>query len=475
LQDRPPAGQSRFSAWRARPELVVATIGLVAGLAFAFLTPPLAGYDEAIHFLRANQISHGGLIATHRGHLLGGWVPSGLRAELARLLTRGLLAHGDHTGFLGHLGDRPPGGPRVFLDFPSGAVYSPVPYAPAALLMAIGRAFGASTLVLVYLGRLGCLLATIGLLFLAVRRMPTGRWMLAVVALLPVTVFQAAMLSADGVTIALTLLVLAFALGLAATPHGAVTRGRLVETVIATIALGFAKPPYILFALALAIPWRRHRGRVGRTLAAAVVAGFLATASWGAYASRVYVAPRLPSGFAPFGIGRFTAFTHVDPRTQERFVLHHPWFFARAIGRTISSFGPDLAREALTQVPLWRLPVLAIVVAVVIVIASRFVADAQPDTILGWRSRALLTAIGAATFFALMVLAYVGWNAVRSPRIEAFQGRYLLPLVPLVLIALPSRKAPASDSWRARVTLTVAAASALLLAFVWFGLRSHFY
>jgi uncharacterized membrane protein len=477
LQDRPSAGQSRLAAWRTRPELFVATIGLVAGLGFAFLTPPLAGYDEAIHFLRADQVSHGGLIATHRGHRLGGSVPSGLRADLARLLTDGLLARRDHTAFLHHLGDRPPGGPKVFLDFPSSGVYSPVPYAPAAFFMTIGRTLGVSTLVLVYLGRLGCLLATLGLLCLAVRRMPTGRWMLAMVALLPVTVFQAAMLSADGITIALALLVLALALDLAATRPGAVTRGRLVETAIATIALGYAKPPYILFASALLIPSRRHRGRVGSTLAAAVGAGFVATASWGAYASRVYVAPRLPAGFAAFGIGRFTPFTHVDPRRQERFVVHHPWLFVRAIGRTLSSFGPDLAREALTQVPLWRLPLLAVIAAAVIVSATSFASDPPPVRFLGWRSRALLSAIGAATFLALMLLAYVGWNAVGSPRIEAVQGRYLLPLVPLLLLVLPSRKAPAtvSDPWRAGATLALAAASTLLLATVWFGLRSHFY
>ena len=402
-------------------------------------------------------------------------MPSGLRTDLARLLTQGLLAHRDHTAFLHHLGDHPPGGPKVFLDFPSGAVYSPVPYAPAALLMAVGRALGVSTLVLVYLGRLGSLLATLGLICLAVRRMPTRAWMLATVALLPVTVFQAAMLSADGITIALSLLVLALALNLAATRPGAVTGGRLVETAIATIALGFAKPPYILFALALLIPWWRHRGRVGRIVAAAAGAGLVATASWGAYASRVYVAPRLPAGFAAFGIGRFTAFTHVDPGRQERFILHHPWFFAMSIGRTLSSFGPDLAREALTQVPLWRLPVLAIVAAAAIAAASSFVADPRSELVLGWRSRALLLGIGAATFLALMLLAYTGWNAVGSPRIEAFQGRYLLPLLPVVLLAAVPERVVGRVRKASPVGALLGLASALLLAFVWLGLRSRFY
>jgi uncharacterized membrane protein len=473
---------------RVRPELAVATIGIVFCLAFAILTPPLAGYDEAIHFLRANQVSHGQMIATHHGERLGGDEPSGLRTDLVRLLTDGFLSRGNHTDFIHHLDAPPARGPKQFIDFPSGAVYSPVPYAPASLLIAIGRAAGVSTLALVYLGRFGCLLATLGLLCLAVRRMPTGRWMLAAVALLPVTVFQSSMLSADGVTLALALLVLALALDIAATAPGAVSRRRLVEAVIATVALGFAKPPYILFALAFAIPWWRHRGRVGRALLAATGAGFAATAGWGAYASHVYVPP-VPA----YGSGRFTAFSHVDPTRQEHFVIDHPWYFVRAIWRTLSSFGPDLAREAVAQVPLWRLPVPAIVAAVAIVGAALLAGDgagatdvisatqdgeahADADaTVEGAPGRVLLTALALATFFVLMLLAYIGWNAVESPRIEAFQGRYLLPLLPLLLLALPPARKLPTERMRRVAVLGVTAGSPLLLTFVWFGLRSRFY
>ena len=78
-----------------------------------------------------------------------------------------------------------------------------------------------------------------------------------------------------------------------------------------------------------------------------------------------------------------------------------------------------------------------------------------------------------ARFFALMLLAYLGWNAVESPRIEAFQGRYLLPLVPLLLVALPARRSATSDAQRVGTIVTIA--SGLLLAVTWFGLRSHFY
>lgn len=466
--------RSWLAAWSRRPWLVVATVGLISGLGFAFLTPPLTGYDEPSHFLRTYQVSEGHLVATHHGKQLGGAVPAELPKDLGRLLADGMFSP-DRTRFLKHLGDSPARGPKAFIDFAPSAVYSPAPYAPAALLMAIGRAVGASALMLMYLGRIGSLLGTIGLLSLAVRRMPTRKWMLAAVALLPVTMLQASTLSADGVTIALALLVLALALDVAATPRGEVTKGRLVEIGLATVALGFAKPPYILFALAFVIAMRRHGRAVVRVLVASAGAGFAATAAWGAYASSVYVAPNFRHAFGAVRIGTYTVYTHVDPGRQERFVLHHPWSFARAIGRTLWSFWPDLGREALAQVPLWQVPLLAVVAAAAILSASVFVVEPRSAALLGWRSRAVLLAIAAATFVALTLLAYTGWNAVGSPRIEAFQGRYLLPLLPIAILAATPEGSARRVGMGLPVGALLALSSGLLLAFVWLGLRSRFY
>jgi uncharacterized membrane protein len=445
-------------------------VGLICGLGFAFLTPPLAGYDEPYHFLRTYQVSEGHLVATHHGNELGGTVPAGLTKDLDSLLTDGVFAR-DRTKVLKHLGDAPARGPKTFIDFAPSAVYSPVPYAPAALLMAIGRALGVSTLVLMYLGRIGCLLGTIGLLAYAVARMPTRKWMLATVALLPVTVLQASMLSADGITIALALLVLALALNTATTPRGEVTKRRLIELAIATVALGFAKPPYILFALAFAIPWRRHGGAVARALVAATAAGFAATAAWGAYASSVYISPRYPSA----GHDRFAVFTHVDPHKQETLMVHHPWGFLHTIERTLVSSWHSFLHDVVAQAPLVSLPPWVVVAGVVILAAGAVVPLAASQTVLRWRGRALLLATALATFVGLMALAYAGWNAVGAPLISAFQGRYLVPLVPLLLVTLPVWKRDLGAVVRVRLEVLLAAASTLLLIAVELWLRAKFY
>jgi uncharacterized membrane protein len=423
-------------AARSAARLVV-TLGLLAGIAFAPIVPPLAGYDEPEHFARADQVSQGHLIASHRGNQLGGDLPVAMRNDLVHVLRQVNLMFGHHpnaptspASFLRQLGDPAARGPQTFVDFRSSAVYSPVPYAPASLLMAIGRALGASTMLLIYLGRLGSLLGTVALLALAARRVPTRATLLAAIALLPVTIVQAAMLSADGVTLALTLLELALALHLAATPRDEVSRGQLAEIAFATVALGFVKPPYILIALAFAIPWRRHGTRVRRAIGAAVASGFAAAAAWGAYASHVYIAPALPVQLT--GTRPFAPFHDVDPHAQERYVLHHLVNFAFIIRSTVATYPGRLTREAVAQVPFWTLPAAIAILAAVPLAAALFARDAGGDArgdppVIGARGRVLLLGLAAVTFVGLMFLAYIGWNALAAPRVEAFQGRYLLP------------------------------------------------
>ena len=190
-------------------------------------------------------------------------------------------------------------------------------------------------------------------------------------------------------------------------------------------------------------------------------------------------------GLAPGYAGpvtRFTVYTHVDQRRQRSYIAHHPFRFLRTIGRTLSTYWTDFLHQTVAQVPLWAVPVAIVVAAFAIVAVAATVperaAEGQAGTsrsVLGVRSRALLVGIAGATFFALMVLAYLGWNAFEAPRIDAFQGRYLLPLLPLLFLALPARRATTADGSRNVAIITVAAASPLLLTVVFIGLRSHFY
>lgn len=443
------------------------------GALIALTLPALGGYDESVHFLRAWQISDGGVFSTERTNadgttVYGGDVPDELVADLVMLLRTGVFEE-DGAAAWRRLGDDEPDGPRSFVEFSSAAVYPPVPYLPSALALRAGRTFGLSTLALVLLARLADLAAFVAIVGLAIRRLPGRRWSLAALSLLPVVVFQAATVSADAITAALAMLVAAYAVALNERPRGEVGRRKLAECAVATVALALAKQPYVLVAALLVVPAWRHRGRVGAALGAALASAAALATAWSVWAAARHV----PQDFAPAYLDRSGnyAYRNVDPGAQFEFVRAHPWSFLAAIGRTIGHAGDEIGHDLFAQTTWWRVPWPLVVVAAAAVVALALL-DATPVPARAMRASA--AAVAAVLTVVIFFLAYSGWNAVEAPRIDAFQGRYLFPALAVALvIAVPGRWARRSTAHR--LGPVVAGGLAGLLALVELGLLRTFY
>ncbi len=447
------------------------------GLGFAITLPPLAGADEGVHFLRAWHVSNGHAFAEY-GHratdpepTLGTYVPVGLERGLQQLLIDGLLDEHDARKVWSHVGDPSPSGPPTFVDFSAAAVYPPAPYIPSAIGIRIGRLFGASPFVLVLLARLASLAAFIALVALAIRRLPTRAWVLAIVALTPVALFQAAAVSADAITTAFALVVVANAIALMARPPNDVPRALLVETVLATLALALSKQPYFLATVLLLLPAWRHRRAIGGVIVGAMAVGGVIVLSWARWANDHYIAPNfLPPAF---GNAPNYANNSVEPSEQMSYLRGNPFAFVRAAGRMISDHGSRIAQDLFTQTSYWRVPA---VVAVLVAVGVVAIVVADSGALAGGRRmRALALGLAALTMVVSLLLAYIGWNAVRAPRIDGFQGRYLLLVVAIIaLVIRPDGNGPPRFEIN-RVGMWLAGWSAVMLLSVEIGLALHSY
>ena len=480
----PQATTSRV-AILTRPHIAFAVVACVFGVAFAVTLPSLAGFDEPVHFLRAWHVSEGNVFAQtgqragDTAPTLGAYVPAGLNEQLADILRDGILRKDNASRTWGHLGDPAPKGPPTFVDFSAAAVYPPVPYLPSAIGIRIGRLFGASAFMLVLLARLAQVAAFVTLVALAIRRLPTRAWVLAVVALMPVAVFQASTVSADAITNALALLVVAEALALTAQPVGRVPRVLLIETVCATIALALCKQPYILAAGMLLLPAWRHRRQIGAAMAGTFAVGGVLALAWTRWADDHYLAP----DFLPPSLGGHANYANnnVQPSAQIRYLRGHPFAFTGAVWRMLTEHGVSILHDLAVQVSYWHAPgsiavlVWCGVVAVVVLDCAQLPGDG------GMRRLTLVLAFLAVV--ASLFLAYVGWNALHAPRIDGYQGRYLLVVLAMValVIARDPRPVPSAGplaTIRARVggrTGWLVAWSALMLLLVEVGILWHSY
>src|SRR6185295_3645824 len=243
----------------ATPHRVALLVGLLGGLALVFLTPPFEVPDEPAHLLRAYNYAEGAPTATAADGTIGLPLPAGLH-ELADLTIGTGLPVADHRQPAGSLAAalRLPLAPETRIVIPAHTLvcYPPVTYLPAIAAGAIGAALELRPLFLLYLGRLLTCLAALALCSLAVAIAPFYRWLFAFFALLPMAAFLRSSVSADGMTDAYALLLVAAVLAAAFGRRDHVRRALFLLPALA-FAVAASKGYFALPLLVLLIPGER--------------------------------------------------------------------------------------------------------------------------------------------------------------------------------------------------------------------------
>jgi uncharacterized membrane protein len=152
-----------------------------------------------------------------------------------------------------------------------------------------------------------------------------------------------------------------------------------------------------------------------------------------------------------------------DPHAQLARIARAPWELAAVLARTLAAgfagyvegFVGTLGRLSV------HLPA-ALWVAAPFALAGAALAEPRAAPGPGPRAQAALAALFAAGVALIFALAYVSVNPPGAPFVSGVQGRYLLPLAPIALLAIPAR-GPAGPDWDAARAHGAALWSALLL------------
>jgi len=442
--------------------LVALWLALLAGFTISILTPPLTGGDERDHFTRAYQISRGSFLTHERGFAYGAYLPRTFEPEEARLAQLAYTDR-DRTAFLNDLGQAAPSGPEVFTSAGNAASYGPGAYLDYAVAMAIGRLVGLSTLALLYLARFAGVLTYGLLLALAVRRLPVHKWVLVAVGVMPAALNQASTVSADGMTMVLSFLVVGEALRLSLDPDAPRTR-ILIESAGAAALLALAKPPYIVIIGLFAIPAWRYRRALLRPLVALGVGALGLAGAWGAYQEANSPSQSNPKFWLDVPANSY-AFHGIRISAQTRYVLTHPWSFVAAAGRTFAFEGLQLPKELFGMLGLYQLSWLPVLLSVGCLSVACFAAAEGEGPRLPTSDRVGLVALALVVTLSVFAIAYTNWNQYRAPRIDAVNTRYLIPVLPALLIGLlpMRRRAPRALEWSGWRYVVVGLATVVLV------------
>jgi hypothetical protein len=420
-------------------------IALPTCLMLAVLVPPGQVADEPGHIARADALRHGVLHGTRRdiADPAGGTLRrSGIGADANLFRVSLVLRPGSSDKLdaerLAASRALPWSGSRPFVEIGTIATYMPIFYLPSAIGLAIAQRAGLGPYDAIVFARIGSALCFVGLGAAAIGLARRGRALMFCALCCPMTLSLGASFNQDG------LLIASAALAASLATRGGAGPRRGAAVLIGCIAA--VKLPYLPLAALLLVPGLASGEGLGRRALRVAVVALPALVWTGVMLATVSApTPRSPYPAGPLWPGDPAAiFTGTDPLAQLRVLLADPVRFVWLPLRTLLH-DPWLIPQGIGVLG-WLnvlLPTaLYVVWAVAIVLA--FGADllAARDQAARWRETVMLAAAAGLAVWAIYLSQYLLWTDVGLERVEGPTGRYFLPLVPLVGLALPSLPLP---------------------------------
>jgi hypothetical protein len=411
-----------FDALSRRAHWLVLVAMVVLGSVYAHHLPPNGVPDEVAHISKAAKMEAGALLGDAAAlptvrvldmygpfHDIvhgGAFTPSQFAQQKSQPLgcdrrTQRLPTAADHYA------------PHLYL----------VPAATMSAACASGMSFGGY----LTLSRILNLLVAAVLVAVGVRFAGYGKWALVLVALLPMTLAQVASLSADSLTLGMSLCFVGLVSGVAS---GHLHPGR-IRVVLPVLALGLAlaKPgsAWILVCLLFCRQaYRRQDEPFSRAVATVVVVPWLVHIGWTLLSS---------TGAHPFA--------GVDPAQNLQRLLHDPLAVTGVMARTFSGdSGQYLLHSAIGLLGWLDVPLSTGAYALgTLALGASLLTNPRLPPLPAWvRVAAGLAAAGSLVITALPL--YVYWTYADSSAVMGLQGRYFLPTLAFVLVWAGFRAPP---------------------------------
>jgi len=416
------------------PAFFFAFAAILLGCVYYCVRPPMQSPDEFNHFLRAYQISEGEFLPEKKDKRVGGEMPVCLKdfmvlyrassnVEGYKIDSKEIFA-----GFKTEFSTKE----REFMDFPNTSYYSPVSYLPQAVSLFVLRQLHVSVGLLYHGSRLFTFLVWVLSMFFVIRLIPIYKWLFTFLLLLPMSLYIGVSYSADTVTNIFSLLLIAFILKIAFQDLKIKVSHLLILALLA-ILLAFTKIIYIaLLPMLFIIPNQNFNSKRYKYIAIAQISlvAIVVAMLW----SNVIMQYYLP--FAEYNEDfRVHTTLHHEAHyySQKAHILSHKIHFLQVLYTSVvhdpvfylRSYVGHFGTYLDFALPHW------LVLATFVIIA--FLALTEHTKVnLSFSTKMILLFTALLTYTLLILSQYLTWNAVASNYTGPLQGRYLVPILPLL-------------------------------------------
>jgi len=415
------------------PENCFLLLALFFGIVFIFLTPPFQVADENSHFIKAYAISDFKIYGIIQDGRPGDYLPASLSFTTTKLMD-GIPFHPDNKFNIDQLKEffNYPLDPDINIFTPILLQYSPIQYLPQAMGIMIGRILSVSPLVLMYLGRLFNFIIWAILIYCALKIVPIAKWLFLLLALTPMSLFQAASLSSDafinGLAFLLITLFLYFSL---CDEKRSLSKWELLILILLSVFLSLSKQVYSFIPLLfLLIPLKKFSSRKDYVLkfCALIVPVICANILW-SYSIRDMITIPLQGG--------------VDSVSQILFILNNPLEYLHILFNTFFNLN-NTSFTAFSFIGIlgWADTVLPpyVYYCFFAMLFSAVFLNYGESVCLTFRQKVIIGLVLVLTILSISTAMFIVWNPVGQTWIHDLYGRYFIPISPLFFLIFYNNK-----------------------------------
>ena len=392
---------------------------------FFLLTMPLfRNHDEYYHWLKAYEVSEGALMTPIKDGVQGSVAPYGITEAMPKDWTT--MTYRDIKEKANMNLDKEK---TEIINLETAAVYSFVQYITQALGIFIARCITSTIYILSYIGRIFNMITAIMLIYFAIKIIPFGKNLILIPALIPIAIEGFTSLSPDALTISMAFLYISYILHLSFDDNVKIKLKEKCILILLSSIIALCKIVYIpLVGLMLIIPKEKFKNESNISK----VLNFILVAS---------IALVLNLGWLAISSRYLSTFREGDSTIQVMLALKNPVLYIQTLLYTINInasnyllglFGSQLGWGELTNL-YSIIPYTILGIYLFATMVDEDVKGKFKNYQIVWILLVLL-AIVALIFTSL----YVQWTTIGSVSILGVQGRYFLPILPLIMLLLGS-------------------------------------
>lgn len=407
------------------------------GLIFVFINPPFQAPDETDHFYKMYGYTEGTLTLKKVGCYAGTYLPLNLIkiGKYYKSVNFHPLQKIEKKKILSDLRVKLDADNQAFL-FHEVSSYTPVSYMPQYIVFWIMKLCSVNPLWMMYIIRICSLFLYTGLVYTAIRVVPFRKWLFVLIGILPMSLYMASAVSTDALVLGLCFLFIAYVLKLALDRSVVSVSGReFVVFAILIMLITVCKFAYLpLIFTYFLIPANKFKSFKVRILYFSVL--FLACAVY----TSIFLAftIHVNSGLQPFAHN----YPSGDRGELIKFIITEPFEYLKAVYRTVMFYTYEYIETLIGRFG-WMDTVMPTFLTwyyvVLLFIASFFGAD-DGDAGVDYDLKMKVVGLFVYVFIFFVTLTSIYLVFQQWPLISGLQGRYLLPVFPLLCLFFYNRK-----------------------------------